>query len=321
MSVQRAWWRCLWTCWRGNRQEATGMDHGHRPLGHGSSPRAGEVRGVSVEAPSTASASSKLSHVPVGDPGLWSTLVDMPGPFPGDPTTDQLAWLVQVDQRLHQLEDVHTLVPRAPAVTPQLLAILRQASPSIQALSLRLQQDAGLASEVLRMARSPFYGSSRSVDTLEAALQLIGFDGFRLVLSRTLLRPIYSVQGEHRLTARAAPRAWAQAEQLAQRAATLAIEHDLDRHDAYLLGLLDPLSRLALLRLIEREGYPLEWPLTQGMDAELTFRSRRLLVRLLSGWTLSPSLARVAEALQGTGPALEGTWLWLHMQLNAGCTS
>lgn len=234
----------------------------------------------------------------------------MPPPHPGEPDADEQALLAALDRVLAGMLETKALVPRAPSVLPPLLALLRQPAPSRKALAERLTQDVGLAAEVLRLARSPLYYRAEPVDSLDAALALIGLDGLRLVMARTVLRPLYDAQGDG-LLARAAPLAWTQSEGQAQAATALAVEHGLDRFDAYMLGLLAGIGRMALLRLLDREGLRPTWPMSQGQDAALSVRSRRLLGRLLATWGITPGLSQAAQVLASQHPAAVGTLPWL----------
>ena len=83
------------------------------------------------------------------------------------------------------------MLPRAAALIPQLLAMLRQSDLPVPAIAERLSKDAVLTAEVMRLASSPFYRAQGCVNDLARAISLIGMRGLNTVISRVVLKPIY----------------------------------------------------------------------------------------------------------------------------------
>src|SRR5438034_1054601 len=151
--------------------------------------------GVAVPLPAAAS-----SEVPVAaDDGELA-----------DPDTDLVAWLLDSEPlRSSGLDGAETrglawldglvdaarapaeLLPRAPAVVPQLLSLLRQGDASLGALSQRVAKDVMLTAEVLRQASSVAYRGDHAVIDVEQALALLGTEGLRQVIARVVLRPLF----------------------------------------------------------------------------------------------------------------------------------
>jgi len=236
-------------------------------------------------------------------------------PPPPAPTPSALAWLLQgppaLDQPMSEAEnavlqvlDDHLaadrlpadLVPRAAGVVPQLLALMRQESPSRTVMVQQVLKDPLLTAEVLRVARSSHYGG-RPVDTLDTALDRIGTIGLQTATARVLLKPVFQAQGDG-LAARAAPRVWHRSEQKSMRCAELAARTGGDRFEGLLAGLLHDIGWLALLRLLDRTGLAVVWPASHALDAALDRRKDALFGRLAAGWDLGPALAALATALQ-----------------------
>lgn len=227
-----------------------------------------------------------------------SWLLDGPPPVPAPPSDAERQWLGSLDRLLAVPRLPADLLPRAAAVIPQLLGLMRQESPSRAAMAQQVTKDLLLTAEVLRMARSPFYGS-QPVETIDAALDRIGTAGLHSAMARVLLKPVFQPQGGG-LAARAAPRLWQRSEQKSQCCADLVAREGGDRFEGYLAGLLHDTGWLALLRLIDRTEHAPELPLSRVLDLSLERRKDRLFGRLVADWDLSPALTALAQQLQST---------------------
>ena len=120
-------------------------------------------------------------------------LLDGPPPRPGPLTAAERALLQPLDLHLRAARLPGDLLPRAPAVIPQLLGLLRQEQPPRAAMVQQVLKDMLLTAEVLRLARSPFYGN-QPVDSLESALDRIGTAGLQSAMARVLLKPVFQAQ-------------------------------------------------------------------------------------------------------------------------------
>lgn len=229
-------------------------------------------------------------------PSALGWLLEGPEPLAAPPTDAERQLLQAVDAQLAIPRLPADLLPRAAGVLPQLLALMRQEAPSRSAMVQQVLKDPLLTAEVLRVARSPYYGS-RPVDTLEAALDRIGIAGLQAATARVLLKPVFQPQGEG-LAVRAAPRLWLRAERKSLHCAAAMAARGGDRLEGLLAGLLHDTGWLALLRLMDRAGLGLAWPASRALDAALDRRKDRLFGRLAEPWDLGPGLGALAAALQ-----------------------
>jgi hypothetical protein len=218
-------------------------------------------------------------------------------PLPADRplTAADRAWIAPLDQQLRAATLPPDALPRMPSVIPQLMGMLRQEQPSRSAMVMQLQKDVLLTAEVLRVARSPFYGT-QPVETLEAALDRIGTSGLQSAMARLLLKPVFDAHGDG-LVAQAAPRLWQHSDYKALMCSDLVGRAGGDRFEGYLAGLLHDSGWLALLRLMERLQMRPEWPLSQALDRALDQRKDRLFGRLTAGWALTPGLSALSRHL------------------------
>lgn len=275
-----------------------------RPLPPAAEAAATDPGGAAASAPETVAAVSAPGPAsatpPVGadapPPSTLSWLLDGPQPRQAAPEPHERLLLEGLDRQLAAGRLPPDLLPRAAAVVPQLLALMRQESPSRTAMVQQVLKDMVLTAEVLRVARSPFYGA-QPVETIEGALDRIGTSGLHSAMARVLLKPVFRSQGDG-LTARAAPRLWQRAELKSMLCAELVAQSGGDRFEGFLAGLLHDTGWLALLRLIDRAQLHPELPLSRALDAALDRRKDRLFGRLVAEWDLSPALTVLAQRMQ-----------------------
>lgn len=192
------------------------------------------------------------------------------------------------------------LVPRVPAVIPQLLKSLRDDSMSGAELSRQLAQDVVLVAEVIREANSPFYSPTTPVRTIEGAVMLLGQNGMRMLLARVAFRPIISMQTGH-FAHQGAPTVWRQSESCALAASLLAPGSGVSVFEAYLAGLLQHVGLIVALRLVDQIYTGATMPRSEQFCMALLADARRLSSRIATLWEFPPN---VAEAIAGSGGAL-----------------
>jgi HD-like signal output (HDOD) protein len=201
------------------------------------------------------------------------------------------------------------LVPRVPAVVPQLLKSLRDDSVSSGELARQIARDAVLVAEVIREANSPYFRSGRPVTTIDGAVMVLGENGLRILLARVAFRPVINMQGGRatdRIVRLVAPRLWLHADACALAASLLAPEMGADPFEAYLSGLVLNVGLLVAFRLIEQLGHPVV-PQSDAFCASLLDGARELSAGIATHWELPPfaAAAIVRAGRTGTQPLAE----------------
>ena len=191
------------------------------------------------------------------------------------------------------------LVPRVPAVIPQLLRSLRDDTLSGTELSRQLAQDVVLVAEVIREANSPFYPPSIPVKSVETGVRLLGENGLRMLLARVAFRPVISMQAS-RYARQAAPHLWAQAEKCALAARILAPGMRANTFEAYLAGLMQNVGLMVAFRLIDQVYGDGPLPQSDAFCAQLFAHARTLSARIGDSWdfpvTVTAAIERAGEA-------------------------
>ena len=201
------------------------------------------------------------------------------------------------------------LVPRVPAVIPQVLRSLRDEGGSSADLARQVAQDAVLVAEVIREVNSPYYSQSSqqgaSVRNLEGALLLLGQNGLRMLLARVAFRRIISLQTS-RLARLVAPQLWSQSEKCAQAASLLAPRHGADPFEAYLAGLMHNIGLVVALRVIDGLVPTGGLPDSDTFGQRLVHTARLISAGIAGQWELPPAIGH-AIAHAGDAPALPAT--------------
>ena len=187
------------------------------------------------------------------------------------------------------------LVPRIPAIIPQLMRTLQDENMSAAKLSAQLAQDVLLVAEVYREANRPCYQSrynaSPSINNMEGAIMLLGQNGMRMLLARVAFRPIVSMQSGG-LTIRTAPLIWRQSEKCALAANLLAPAMQANAFDAYLAGLMANVGLVVAFRLIDQMHGPDVFPQSDAFIAQVFAQARILSVRIAELWEFPQSVTR-----------------------------
>ncbi|MCU6434290.1 HDOD domain-containing protein [Undibacterium sp. Jales W-56] len=145
------------------------------------------------------------------------------------------------------------LIPRVPAVLPELFKSLRDENTSGKYLADTIAKDIMLVAEVLQEVNSSYYNPASKINNLESAVMLLGQNGLRMLLAKVSFRPVIQVQ-TGTLTKLLAPVIWEQSELCANAARLFAIEHGQDPFPAFLAGLLQNVGLIVALRVADRSG-------------------------------------------------------------------
>jgi hypothetical protein len=194
------------------------------------------------------------------------------------------------------------LLPRAAALIPQLIALVRQTALPTPAMAQRIGKDAVLAAEVMRLASSPYYRVQGDVTDLEQAISLIGLQGLQTVIARVLLKPIYRA-APGPLSGRAGPRMWEHSEALARHTAIVSGPAGQSVFDGYLAGMLHDTGWTAAFSIIDRAGLTLPHTPSLAFAAALAEQVHRLFGLAAQRWDITPGFTALALDARRNGLA------------------
>lgn len=190
-----------------------------------------------------------------------------------------------------QPEAAAELVPRVPAVIPQLLRSLRDEGTSAGELARQVSQDVSLVAEVIREVNSSYYGASAKVGNIEGALMLLGQNGLRMLLARVAFRPVIGAQ-TGRLARQAAPLVWSQSGKCALAASLAAPGFKADPFEAYLAGLTQNVGLIVAFRLVDQVAGAAALPRADAFAQALLDSARTLSARIATLWELPPPVSQ-----------------------------
>jgi HD-like signal output (HDOD) protein len=208
--------------------------------------------------------------------------------------------LTQLDVLIADTAAHKRLLPRTAAVVPQLLARLRDPATTLATLEAQISRDVTLVAEVVRMANGSLHARREVVVELAHAIRLLGTEGLRVAIARTVLQPLINVRGSDFL-GRCTQRLWSHADKKAQLCAAMAKAQGLAPFDGYLLGLVHDAAWSAVLR--ELDGLLAARALVLGANfvAALTLRRDRLFAIIAAQWQLSDDCLTAAAAIAKVG--------------------
>lgn len=164
-----------------------------------------------------------------------------------------------VDSRLLTLSDLPTL----PGVMARILAAASDAEISAEQLAALLENDQAISARILRLANSAFFGLRRSVETVQRAVVVVGFDAVRNLALATSVFDTLSSKTPSSLD----PRAFWMHSLATATAAKLAIEPTLPAAAAacFTAGLLHDIGKYVMaLQLGERYRQVVERAAAEG---------------------------------------------------------
>jgi hypothetical protein len=205
--------------------------------------------------------------------------------------------LAQLDAVLVSADSRAALLPRAPAVIPQLLNSLRDEGQSATALAERVMRDPHLVAEVIRMANSAYARADEPVVDIARAIGRIGTDGLRRAIARVVLKPMFSGTADT-LSARCAQRLWEHSDAQAAACQQEAIVRGLDPFEGFLTGLMHNVGWTAALRAIDRSKLGTPDHFSRAFVAEFDQRRESFFALLVIPWQLTPGLTALGIALR-----------------------
>jgi len=157
--------------------------------------------------------------------------------------------LQNVREILNSPQQLSKQIPPLPVTLLQLIDILKDPNSDFIEIAKLIEQDPGLAVEVLRVANSSLYfRGNKEITSLRNAVALLGISGISNISTTLLLekvkpsKPIYYKMFGKQI--------WIHSVQCAFLCKTLAIENKNDEFDAYFLGLIHDVGKIIIFNCL-----------------------------------------------------------------------
>jgi hypothetical protein len=239
--------------------------------------------------------------------GEASVAIDLRQPFfewvtgsvsePSDTLQDgERLLLAHLDAVLGSADKRAALLPRAPAVIPQLLNSLRDEAQSATALAQRVLRDPHLVAEVIRLANSAHARADEPVVDIAEAIGRLGTSGLRRAIARVVLKPMFGGAADT-LSARCAERLWQHSDAQAAACQQEASARGLDPFEGYLTGLMHNVGWTAALRAIDRSTGGAPTRFSRAFVGAFEQRRESFFAMLVIPWQLTDGLTALGTAL------------------------
>lgn len=194
-----------------------------------------------------------------------------------------------------------SVVPRMPQTGSALLKELANANVTMETILAHLKRDPAMASEVLRIANSPLFRTSHKVvENLDRAIVILGLVNLKAIVSAVVMKPLIEIKPVYfQLFGQ---NLWQHSLDCASAAQILAKRKGADPFNAYLVGLLHDVGKLAIFRLLTesfRHFHPDLQPRGAVFAKIIREQSDKLSLKILESWNLADYLIQaVQEQLQ-----------------------
>ncbi len=218
---------------------------------------------------------------------------------------------------LKSLIDQPGKLPTIPKVGQQLIASFSSDDISVTEIASQLAADPALSAKLLRLANSAYFHVSRTIGTVDAALQMLGFVMVRnLVLGNSVAGAFKTVSGVD------LPQFWRYNLYTACTARWLAHRADVNSDMVFTLGLMHGIGQLQMHAVMPEAMVPLDQQMgvLEGGRAQLEkqtfgFHYGDVSAELAKVWNfpqpLIDAMRQIAEPLAAPEPSLAAAWV--HM--------
>ena len=207
-------------------------------------------------------------------------------------------------------EDSAGLLPRVPAVLPQILASLRDDDMNGAVLAGYISKDVVLVAELLLEVNSAHYHQTDKITTLDHAILVLGQNGLRMLVARIGFRPLIHGLGSGHFSQREVPLIWEQSDKCAMAGSMLARQANLDPFPIFLAGLIHNVGLIVALRVADsfcdasvmQSGLPR----SETFDQQFLAYAHCLTQRIAQEWDFpSVVIQALNEQVPHTAPRLE----------------
>lgn len=206
-------------------------------------------------------------------------------------------------------------LPVVPKVVQQLIHSFDRRDVAVHEIAAQLNADPVLSAKTLRLANSAYFRVSRSIGTVDEAIQMLGYEMVRnLVLGFAIVGAFKSAPGLD------LPGFWRYSLNAACVARWLARTADQDAELAFTIGLIHGLGHLVMhaalpqdMRQLDRDVHPLALDRARAEQAHLGYHHGEVSAELALRWNfpadVCDALRQVVDPLRSEPPLPIAAWV------------
>jgi len=180
----------------------------------------------------------------------------------------------------------------APQILARVSSMLRDPNVDIEDIVNLVKTDAGTTAEIIRISNTAYYGSQFKVNSLMQSIGRVGFMEIKRLIGMCLSKDLFFQELSH--YGIPAETYWKESMSVAIVLEQLAQEHEGDETDAYTIGLLHLVGRLAINQIMDDVGSSVKWdtmlPLVEWENETLGFTYAFAGGMLLKKWGFSEDI-------------------------------
>jgi HD-like signal output (HDOD) protein len=208
-----------------------------------------------------------------------------------------------------------TRLPVVPKVAQALIQSLGKIDVAVGAISAQIGADPVISAKILRLANSAYFRASRTIASIDGAVQMLGFAMVRnLVVGCSMIDAFQKVPGLD------LPRFWRCSVATACAARWLAQQTDEDADLAFTVGLMHGLGQLVLhtvvpdvMIAIDARSDPLAWERARVERDHLQYDYADVSAELALSWkfpeAVAAQLREVTDPLRAAAPSPVASWV------------
>jgi HD-like signal output (HDOD) protein len=164
----------------------------------------------------------------------------------GQPTKDEKKE-TEAGKKLKQKVDSLVRISTIPISLRKILEVIEDEYSSHRDLVKAIEHDQALASRMVSMANSAFYGYARDVKDIQTAITILGFN---MVRNLAISTSLFKLNGNHGIIADKLRKLWRHSYEVAVASALIAERTGLAKKDeAFLAGLITDIGRVILYQI------------------------------------------------------------------------
>lgn len=215
-----------------------------------------------------------------------------------------------IEEQLFNKASRQSVIPRLPAVIPQLIRSLKNPNASSKDYSDIIRKDPTMSAGVLKLANSVYFNPANNpASNLDAATVKLGIEGLRSVLSTVVMQPV--IQQKSPYFKKFGQKIWQHSIATAITCELLAKNRGIDLYKAYLLGLTHNIGKITIFSEICQQMKTLSGDNTIGRCAFIPLleeKSDLLSWEIAKDWQLPDEIISAfkqqanLQNTQNTGP-------------------